>query len=148
VTRVLVALDESESCLRAARTAARLFPGYNTDFLVLNVARVTAPWLPVAAYGEVAGMGSAWDGTIERPSEREITAMARTAGIQEPHVMAEVGDPADRICEVAEQYDVDLIVVGGHEKGFLGRLLDPSVSAAVVRATYRPVLVVSGEPPC
>lgn len=144
--RVLVAMDESASSLRAAREAARLFPDYNTEFLVLNVARVMVPWLPVAPYG-VTGMERGWDGTVEEPDEQEVAALARAAGIRDPHVLAESGDPVDRICEVAEQYDVDLIVVGGHDKGFLARLLDPSVSAAVVRATYRPVLVVSGVPP-
>ena len=47
----------------------------------------------------------------------------------------------------AEDNEVDVIVVGSHDKSVLRRLVDPSVAAGIVRETYRPVLVVSGEPP-
>ena len=47
----------------------------------------------------------------------------------------------------AEEHDVDVVVVGSHDRGMLSRLLDPSVAAGVVRGTYRPVLVVSGHSP-
>ena len=39
-----------------------------------------------------------------------------------------LGDPAEKILELAESRDADLIVVGTREAGLLERLLDPSVS--------------------
>jgi nucleotide-binding universal stress UspA family protein len=48
---------------------------------------------------------------------------------------------------VADEHDVDVIVVGSHDKTAWRRLFDPSVAADVVRDTSRPVLVVSGTPP-
>jgi nucleotide-binding universal stress UspA family protein len=42
----------------------------------------------------------------------------------------------------AAQFDVDVIVVGGDEGGFFGRLLDHSVARALLRDARRPVLVV------
>ncbi|HEX7168021.1 MAG TPA: universal stress protein [Acidimicrobiales bacterium] len=147
MTRVLVALDESAASVRAARAAVRLFPSGDTEFLVVNVARVSAPWVPAPPYGGVAVVESGWTGAMSGMGEDELDAIARRAGVPEPHVLTEAGNPASRICEAADEHDVDVIVVGGHDKGLLARLFDPSVSSAVVRATHRPVLVVSGDPP-
>jgi hypothetical protein len=47
----------------------------------------------------------------------------------------------------ADANTVDVVVVGSHEEGLLSRLFDPSVARAVTKATDRPVLVISGEPP-
>ena len=51
------------------------------------------------------------------------------------------------IAAAAEEHDVDVVVVGSHDKSALRRLFDPSVAVGVVRATSRPVLVVSGDQP-
>lgn len=92
-------------------------------------------------------MPTDWGGEIRTMDEEEVEVAAKEAGVVDPHVLTEVGNPADRICKAAEDHDADVIVVGGHDKGLLTRLFDPSVSAAVVRGSHRPVLVVSGQPP-
>ena len=43
-----------------------------------------------------------------------------------------VGDPVASIVDAAREHDVDLIVVGGDEVGFIGRLLDHSVARALL----------------
>ena len=144
--RILVALDESPAAQRAAREAARLFSEGSAEFLVMNVARVPAGWVPPAPYGGVEVMPAGWGGELRTMDEADVEAAARQAGVPEPHVLTEAGNPADRICEAAEEHDADVIVVGGHDKSLLTRLFDPSVSSAVVRGTHRPVLVVSGPP--
>jgi nucleotide-binding universal stress UspA family protein len=48
------------------------------------------------------------------------------------------------LCKVADRHDVDVIVVGSHDKTGLRRLFDPSVADGVVHRSPRPVLVVSG----
>ena len=50
-------------------------------------------------------------------------------------------DPSSGILEAAKQLDADLIVVGTHGLGGMGRLLLGSVSRKVVRASVIPVLV-------
>jgi nucleotide-binding universal stress UspA family protein len=52
------------------------------------------------------------------------------------------GEPGPAILEAADAEDVDLIVVGSHGRGAVGRLLVGSVSEHVIRHAERPVMVV------
>ena len=60
----------------------------------------------------------------------------------ETEYVVELGDPAERLLDVADQRDADLIVVGSRERGFLERLLGRSVDEAVARRSERDVLLV------
>jgi nucleotide-binding universal stress UspA family protein len=52
------------------------------------------------------------------------------------------GTAADEICRIAEERDVQLIVVGSHGWGAAKRFLSGSVSTALVHQAPCPVLVV------
>ncbi|MEO8698052.1 MAG: universal stress protein [Acidimicrobiales bacterium] len=67
--------------------------------------------------------------------------------MSDAEALTTTGNPVRLVCLAAEDHDVDVIVVGSHDKSALRRLIDPSVAVGIVRETYRPVLVVSGEPP-
>jgi nucleotide-binding universal stress UspA family protein len=54
----------------------------------------------------------------------------------------ELGDPAAEILRAARECSCDLIVMGTHGRGGLGRLLMGSVAEAVVRQAPCPVLTV------
>lgn len=146
--RVLIALDESSVSLRAAREAARLFSPCGAEFLVINVARVPIPMATGAGFGMVMPIQSdaLW---LDPPQENEadLADRAQDAGVPDAEVIATSGDPVRLICDAAEEHAADVIVVGSHDKSALNRLFDPSISAHVIRDTYRPVLVVSGQPP-
>lgn len=151
--KILIALDDAPVSARAARVAAGLFGRVpEAEFLVMNVATVSAPWVGAAGYGAVSPLvldprwveGSADD---DEDDERDLMAQAEAVGIAHPEVEVRSGDPVTEICAVADEHDVDVIVVGSHHKSALRRLVDPSVAAGVVRETYRPVLVVSEPPP-
>jgi nucleotide-binding universal stress UspA family protein len=144
MTKLLVALDESPISFRAAREAARLFP--DAEMLVVNVTRSFVPWVTHVEFGAVYPttppelLAPAFD-------EDQLAARAEEAGLDSAEVLVLEGDPAGAICAAAEQHDVDVVVVGSHDKGVLRRLIDPSVAHAVVQGTFRPVLVVSGTAP-
>lgn len=57
------------------------------------------------------------------------------------------GDPGESIVAAAEAEEVDLLVVGAHDRAALGRLLLGSVSEHVARHAPCPVLVVRATPP-
>lgn len=146
--KILIALDASPVASRAAREAHRLFSPAGADFLVINVAATPIPWLGMNGYGAIAPMTA--DPRWFEPDETaaaELSARAAAAGVPDPQAVVSSGDPVHLICAAADEHDVDVIVVGSHDKTALRRLVDPSVAAGVVRETYRPVLVVSGEPP-
>ncbi len=105
------------------------------------------PWVPVGGFGLVSVPPPGWEDAARALDETEITERATEAGAKPAKVITDVGDAVECICAAAEEHDVDVVVVGAHDKGFLRRLLEPSVSAGVVRGTHRPVLVVSGTPP-
>lgn len=150
--KVLIALDESPVSSRAAREAARLFASTpDVEFLAINVSRMPTPWVGATGYGTVApvAVDPRWIDEPDDDTHDELDLMARaaSAGLRDVEPIARSGDPVTEICAVAEDRNVDVIVVGSHDKTALGRLVNPSVAAGVVRDTYRPVLVISGRPP-
>lgn len=145
--RVLVAVDETQASLRAAREAVRLFRPSGAEFLLINVARVPTPWLATGPFGAVSALDLGWDQIARRIEEPGLEDLAEAIGAANAEVLTDAGLPVDRICAAADEHDVDVIVVGGHDKGIVARMVEPSVSAGVVRSTHRAVLVVSGELP-
>ncbi|MBA3652638.1 MAG: universal stress protein [Actinobacteria bacterium] len=144
--RILVALDESAVSARAAREAVRLFGTSGAEFLVINVARTPNTSLYPTDFGAVAPMphDAAY---LSDQAELHAAALADQVGLADAEVITDLGDPASSICDAADAHNVDVVVVGSHDRGVIGRLLEPSVAAGVVRGTHRPVLVVSGSPP-
>lgn len=158
MTRVLVAVDDSEGSVRAAETAHRLF-GDGAEYLAVNVTNVVdlaaIPWYgagwgaPYAApYGAVwayrtdtavdpAGVADGED--LAAANAREV---ADQSGLPDAVAVGEEGDPATAVLRAAEERHVDVIVVGTEERGWLDRLLRPSVSKEIVRHAHVPVLVV------
>ena len=55
------------------------------------------------------------------------------------------GDTAEDIISVADEEDVDLIVLGGRKRSPAGKVLFGSVSQAVLLNTDRPVTVTGGK---
>ena len=143
MTRVLVALGDSPLSVAAARVAGGLFP--DAEFLAVNIGPAIVPWAAADGFGGVYALPPRFwaDGGDLAISETEIEDAAHAAGIEPTETIMDTGFPADRICEIAESHNVDVIVVGSHHRGFLHRLVDPSVSKAVIERALRPVLVVS-----
>jgi nucleotide-binding universal stress UspA family protein len=57
-------------------------------------------------------------------------------------IRVESGDPGERICAVAAETGVDLVVVGTHDRGTLRRILGGSVSDNVAHHAPCPVLLI------
>lgn len=79
-------------------------------------------------------------------SERELIAQSlvargRSIGVTVDFLVWE-GDPGESIIEAARAEGADMIVVGSHGRGTVGRFLIGSVSDHVVRNAQCPVLVV------
>src|SRR5262245_3172347 len=144
MTNVLIAVDDTDSSVVAAKTAYQLF-GDNAEYTVINVAESDPVYwgddalghgmvyplaVPTATTGMVAGIPLAVRSpqTPDRVSEpvdlaeQRARAVVAEAGIREAHSVGDVGDPAKAIVDVAEDIHADVIVVGGHEHGWLTRL--------------------------
>ena len=157
MTRVLVAVDDSEGSVRAAEAAHRLF-GDGATYLAVSVTTAVdlaaIPWYG-AGWGApyAAGFGTVWpyrgEGTaqaeladaeeVARDQAREVAA---ESGLPAAVAVGEEGDPAMAILHAADERNVDVIVVGSSDRGWLDRLVRPSVSKEVVKQADVPVLVV------
>jgi nucleotide-binding universal stress UspA family protein len=72
---------------------------------------------------------------------RQAQAILQERGIAADALVAR-GDPASAIARLAEEHDVDLVIVGTRELGALQRLLGQSVSQAVSRRVRCDLLIV------
>jgi len=152
--RILLAVDETDQSVHAARVAQQLF-GADAQYLAVNVSEQPVDWVtPGVVWGGVyAWAPYPWPGAspeeggerwneLEQSAEQVAAGLARDAGVDDARAVGEVGDPVVAILEAAEQHEADVIVVGSHSKGWWQRLIEGSVSESLVREAHRPVLVV------
>lgn len=72
---------------------------------------------------------------------RMVVDRARSAGARATYLVWE-GDPAEVILAASEAEDVDVVILGSHRRGALGRLVLGSMSTKVSEQARCPVLVV------
>jgi nucleotide-binding universal stress UspA family protein len=162
VKTIVVGYDGSDAAERALGRAADIAQAVSAQLYVVCASGLASVPVPVSALAStaeavppaVAGPVPA-GGTVPLPepvSPQEPEELARRQLDQarislarrkiETEYVVELGDPAERLLEVADQRDADLIVVGSRERGFLERLLGRSVDEAVARRAERDVLLV------
>lgn len=136
VRRILLATDLSRASERATEQAIALASELGATLLVVSVidSEVTA-----VRRGLVERMD-------QRRAAREAEAQAlvfrgRQAGVSVSFLVWE-GTPGPAIVEAATSEAADLVVVGSHGRGRVGRLVLGSVSDHVVRNAPCPVLIV------
>jgi nucleotide-binding universal stress UspA family protein len=154
---IVVGYDGSEAAERVLRRGAELAEAFSARLLVVSVGGSTYAPAPMAEVAGVPVPGPVVPGATVPPAEPTTAApepdelarrqleRARTAlagrRVDADYVI-ELGDPAERLLEVADERDADLIVVGSRERGFLERLLGPAVDESVARRSERDVLLV------
>jgi len=159
---IVVGYDGSEAAERALRRAAEISEAFSSQLVVVSVDSASVPatapafepapeLVPPAVAGPVAPGGTVplaeSPRTLPEPEELarrqlERARMSLAGRKLEAEYVVELGDPAERLLEVAEQRAADLVVVGSREHGFPERLLGRSVDEAVARRSERVVLLV------
>jgi nucleotide-binding universal stress UspA family protein len=137
VRRVLLATDVSSASEAAAREAIRLASEARAQLVVLSVIDPGRLRLPGGLFLRRVDQERA---RIESAAQ-VLVARARAAGVRATFLVWE-GDPAEAILAAAEAENVDLIVIGSHGRGPLGRFVLGSTSASVSEHARRRVLVV------
>jgi nucleotide-binding universal stress UspA family protein len=128
--RILLAYDGGEPARRALETTAELAKMSGAFVSVVSV----VPLHP----GRVGG--GTWEATEDHAHELlEARRILHERGI-EAELLEPVGDPAERIEEVAVRGNFDTIVVGSRSLGAVGRVLQGSVSEHV--ATHAKTTVI------
>jgi len=156
---IVVGYAGSAASERALERVAELAEALRARLVVVSVSRssrlpATVPEPETVLVPGLAG-GAIPPGPMlpkaeqERPAPKELAQrqleqarMTLARRQVEAEYVAEVGPPAERLLEVAEQLDADLLVVGSREHGLVERLLARPIEKTVARQAHRDVLLV------
>ena len=140
IRRILLATDLTEASVVATDWAFALAEQHGADLLVVSVID------PQEVRRETQRTGLRWDQVRDRrqAAAQELVVRGRPTGVNVSFLVW-TGDPGESIVSAAEAEAADLIVVGTHGRGPIGRLFLGSVSEHVVRNAPCPVLVARPE---
>ncbi len=133
--KILVAIDGSDASIHAARTALELARATHAE---LTLAHIVPPTFVPA---EVPFSVQSWIEEAVKAGERLLEETARELGAPCQQVNV-TGSPAERLAELADAGQFDLVVVGSKGRGAVSRVLIGSVTDRLVHICQRPVLVV------
>lgn len=151
---ILVAVDESEASERVRDFVNEFFAGMDVSITAVNVGAGPVAWGPYVtapggldSWGYAATMPASAAATAEVPVAEAARQVAEdtleSSGVRaEDHVVGLGGDVAEELRRVAEEREVDLLVVGSNHRSIFERLLSPSVSTGLAKRAPCPVLVV------
>lgn len=146
---ILVAVDFSAGSAAALRWAAELARLAGAPLHVLHVAHD-----PVDEPGSYIAQGSEHPGPIEAVARQRLEAFLAEqreicelpADEKEMIMDVVVGLPVNRILEVADREQAQLIVMGGKGRTALADLVLGSKAHGVTQGSPRPVVIVKSEP--
>ncbi len=145
---VLIATDGSEGSRHALDFARRLLqPGHVKHITVVSVVQPVSTTALALAAGAPLSVGFDWASVDEAQKAAATTAVqeaeAYLAPLEAPtDGLIATGSPAGQIVHLAEERDVDLIIIGSRGWGSARSLIMGSVSGAVLHSAKCPVLVV------
>lgn len=143
---VMLATDGSPTAEKATATAIDLARLLGSELVIVSVWDI--PYVGYSAMGfapvpmneELTKLGQEEAGKIIA----EAAARAEEAGVETRSAVLR-GFPVEAICEAAEKFAPQFLVVGSHGWGAVKRALFGSVSTGVLHHATCPVLVVPAE---
>ena len=140
--KMLVAVDGSESGKNALRQAIKLANSEESWITVVSVIPVYQGDLGSTAFGNVID-------AMREPCDKALVEAAEIAKAERALIktVCEEGEIYERIVDLADAEDCDVIVMGRKGMSLLGRSLIGSVTARVIGYSQKDVLVVpEGSP--
>ena len=140
-TRILIPLDGSGEALAALPYAQALAtPG--TEVILLTVVPVADE--VIAGTGQMLVPADEMSAIEEEQAREAIEPIAERLRLAGHTVTVEctVGDPADRILDIAAERGVSLVVMASRGRGALGRLIYGSVADRVAREATVPTMII------
>lgn len=144
--RILVAVDGSENAARAVKVAVMMAAKFNAQLIVCNAIQV--PFYSFAQSGMTVPIDTLRDylAAAREDSKKMLEQIRQLAAAE--HVTAEtavqenIQSVVEAIVNLAQNKNVDLIVIGTRGLSGFKKLLVGSVSSGVVTHAHCPVLVV------
>src|SRR5208283_1945933 len=142
--KIMVATDGSELVKQAVKSAVEIAKVSEAKLYAINV-------IAMGSYSIIHSLDEKWKKTMKKQltikgekATAYVENVGNVANIDVESVILE-GNPANEIIDFAENNDIDLIVMGTHEKTELQRFLVGSVAENVIRHSRRAVLIIKGE---
>jgi nucleotide-binding universal stress UspA family protein len=142
---IVLATDGSPSAAEATLHAIELARALDAPLVAVAVEHVDIPSYGYYGYADLVSEMT----RIEREHVDETLAQAKAVADETGipcEVVHAIGPTAEAICTAARKSNAQMIVIGAHGWGTLGRLWHGSVSMAVTHEAHCPVLVVRGGP--
>jgi universal stress protein A len=137
IRQIMLATDLGPASAAATDEALRLAAALQASLLVISVIDPRTLQLPGGRFRSRIDQER---GRLEAAAA-ELVLRGRRDQVPTSFLIWE-GDPAESIIDAAQSEGADMIVVGSHGRGALGRALIGSVSDQVVRHAPCPILVV------
>lgn len=142
IRHILVALDFNPISEHALDYAVDLAEKLGARLTVLHVYSLA---VLMALDGEYLPTADSASNKAEEAQKHLDAALARLASRKiAVHGVLRVGEAGEEICAQAKELAADLVVVGTHGRGALGRALLGSVAESVLRGSVVPVLTIRG----
>ena len=144
IKHVLCPVDFSECSRRALDVAAKLVRRFGARLYIQHTAQ------PLLVGDPQSAMTVVDVDTLLRSARAEVRRLMIDHGIDtsEATVLLNDGDPSARILGTISHEHADLVVMGTHGRGSVGRALFGSVTEDVIHKARCPVLVVGARQEC
>lgn len=136
IRTILLASDLTSASANAEDLAFELASRLDGTLLLVSVIDPRGLWLPTGGYRQRIDQAR----EARQIAAKGIMERGRHEGVSIRTLIWD-GDPAEAIVEAAIAEDVDIIVVGSHQRRGVDRLVMGSVSEQVVRTSPVPVVV-------
>jgi universal stress protein A len=138
LTRILCATDGSEHADRALRYATHLASDQGAELHIVHV-------IETLTIGRLAGQNVYLnEAEIKSKITHQAAEITRSQGAHTTlhSTKGNANRLEQRIAEIADNVDADIIVIGTHGRAPLAGLLLGSVTAQLLHVTHRPVLAL------
>ena len=144
-SKVLVGMDFSDCSLKAVKYAKKLKEAGTKEVIFVSVIENISleEAMEICEYkkGDYEQCLENVQEKMKADIEKKLEKIGKDFDI--PYkIEVRIGKPFVQILDAAEEYDVNLIVLGSHGKGVVTELMVGSVSENVIRHTNMPVLIV------
>ena len=140
----MVATDGSELVKQAVKSAVEIAKLSEVKLYAVHI-------IAIGSYSIIHSLDEKWKKTMKKQlmikgekATAYVENVGKAANIDVESVIIK-GNPANEIIDFAENNDIDLIVMGTHEKTELQRFLVGSVAENVIRHSRKAVLIIKGE---
>ena len=142
---IVCGVDGSPDSQDALRVAARLADRLQLRLVAAHVAEPAyVPSAAAAPFGGMAGRDAVMEEvqSQEEAAERLLEEVVAAGGLVGAERRAGIGVPAERLADIADEEEAELIVVGSRGRGAFKAAFLGSVSNSLVGVARCPVLIV------